>query len=360
MSSLAPIVDAVNWPIVDLPAIIAEACHGRMFILIDDVTRTGEGVLVVPADATASEHICVMAREARGLVCLGLTAMHALSLGLSLQPRRGERRLDTMFAVSIEARAGVSTGISASDRAVTIRTAMDRATTPDCLASPGHVFPVVADAGGILAQPGFCEASLEVMLWAGRRPGATICSVLNDDGTMASEEELVDMSWRLGLRIGRISQVLRARALEDCRVRRVSDETIALTVGDRWSLMRFESNLIKGPRWVIAKGDAAEVEPESFRLRSLSVPTDAALLRPTELHVRAAAATLSGVEAGAVVLEPTFTPEGSPWQGPVHRAIDDAFSRHVLADLGVHLRGSVSRGEADLDAPGVQSAIATG
>jgi 3,4-dihydroxy 2-butanone 4-phosphate synthase/GTP cyclohydrolase II len=192
--------------------LIEEVAAGRTIVLLDDLRRGGEGALVFPADGVNARSITLMALKARGLVCLAITAGRALQLGLMLQPRRGEQRLDSSFTMSIEARHGVTTGISAADRAATIAAAVAADADAASISSPGHIFPVVAADGGILERPGFAEAAIDLMRLAGRSPTAVFCRVLRDDGRMADTASLLALAQEHDLCLGSIGEMVALRA----------------------------------------------------------------------------------------------------------------------------------------------------
>ena len=169
---------------------IDEFRNGRMVVLVDDEERENEGDLVIPAQLATPETINFMAKHGRGLICLALTPGRCHELGLELMPKRNESRHDTAFTVSIEAREGVTTGISASDRSRTIMAAIDPASGPYDIVSPGHVFPLMARDGGVLVRAGHTEAGVDMARLAGLNPSAVICEIMNDDGTMARMSDL--------------------------------------------------------------------------------------------------------------------------------------------------------------------------
>ncbi len=171
--------------------IIEEARRGRMFILVDDEDRENEGDLVIPARWATAEAINFMAKHARGLVCLALTRERVEQLGLSLMSPSNSTRHETAFTVSIEARQGVTTGISAADRARTVAVAIDRSCGPQDVVTPGHVFPLVAREGGVLERTGHTEAAVDIARLAGLTPAGVICEIMNDDGTMARRNDLI-------------------------------------------------------------------------------------------------------------------------------------------------------------------------
>ncbi len=194
-------------PMISTGEIIAELQAGRMVMLTDDEDRENEGDLVMPADIVTAEHINFMITHARGLVCLTLTPDRAKALGLRMMVDDNECPNQTAFTVSIEARQGVTTGISAADRALTIRTAADPRNGPDSIISPGHVFPLVARQGGVMERQGHTEASVDLVKYAGFGAAAVICEILNEDGTMSRLPDLKHFAIKHGLKIGTIAEL---------------------------------------------------------------------------------------------------------------------------------------------------------
>ncbi len=187
--------------------IIREARKGNTFILVDDADRENEGDLVIPAEKVTVETVNFMVREGRGLVCLALDESIVSRLELEMMPRRHESRYGTAFTVSIEARRGVTTGISAADRAHTIRTAIDPVSGPDDISTPGHVFPLLARQGGLLERRGHTEAAVEISKLAGLIPAGVICEILNEDGTMARMPDLVSFASHHRIKIGTVADM---------------------------------------------------------------------------------------------------------------------------------------------------------
>ena len=177
--------------LVPIEEIIDEARNGRMFILVDDEDRENEGDLVIPAQMATPDAINFMATHGRGLICLALTGERIDKLGLEMMSRNNRTRYETAFTSSIEAREGVTTGISAADRARTISVAIDNARGAEDIVTPGHVFPLVAREGGVLVRAGHTEASVDIARLAGLNPSGVICEILNEDGTMARFDDLV-------------------------------------------------------------------------------------------------------------------------------------------------------------------------
>jgi 3,4-dihydroxy 2-butanone 4-phosphate synthase / GTP cyclohydrolase II len=206
--------------------IVAEARAGRMFILVDDAGRENEGDLVLPAQFASATAVNFMARFGRGLICLALTRARARWLGLTLLPRRNGRRDQTAFTVSIEARTGVTTGISARDRARTIAVAIDDATDRNDISTPGHIFPLVACEGGVLGRPGHTEAAVDVSRLAGLAPAGIICEIMNDDGTMARLPDLFRFAKHHGLKVGTIANLIDHRLAACARLPSTADSIV--------------------------------------------------------------------------------------------------------------------------------------
>ena len=182
--------------------LIDEARNGRMFILVDDEDRENEGDLVIPAQMATPDAINFMATHGRGLICLALTKSRVDQLGLDLMSRKNGTRHETAFTVSIEAREGVTTGISAADRARTVAVAIDAAQGAEEIVTPGHVFPLVPREGGVLVRAGHTEAAVDVARLAGLNPSGVICEIMNEDGTMARLDDLVAVAQRHNIKIG--------------------------------------------------------------------------------------------------------------------------------------------------------------
>lgn len=205
MTYSAPIPEASISPI---EAIIAEAAAGRAFILVDAEDRENEGDVVIPAAFATPDAIAFMAREARGLICLAITAERAGRLGLRPMTDTNRSGHGTAFTVSVEAAEGVTTGISAGDRARTIAAAIAPDATADDLVSPGHMFPIVARDGGVLTRAGHTEAAVDIARLAGHEPAGVICEIMNDDGTMSRLPELIVFARKHGLKIGTIADLI--------------------------------------------------------------------------------------------------------------------------------------------------------
>jgi 3,4-dihydroxy 2-butanone 4-phosphate synthase/GTP cyclohydrolase II len=218
-------------PIAPTPQIIAELRAGKMVVLLDDEDRENEGDLILAADFVSAETINFMARHARGLICLTLTAEHARRLGLAPMVAVNGSQHGTNFTVSIEAAHGIATGISAADRAHTIRAAVAAGAGARDVVQPGHVFPVVAQPGGVLMRAGHTEAGCDLTQLAGCTPAAVICEVMNDDGTMARLPDLVTFAQRHGLKIGTIADLIHHRAATESLIERVGRRQVQTAAG---------------------------------------------------------------------------------------------------------------------------------
>lgn len=209
--------DEIASAISPIEEIIGDARRGKMFVLVDHEDRENEGDLVIPARAITPQAVNFMATHGRGLICLAMTAARVDALGLSMMPKRHIGAHDTAFTVSIEAREGVSTGISARDRAHTIAVAVDPGKEATDLVSPGHIFPLRARDGGVLERPGHTEAAVDISRLAGRGAAGVICEIMNDDGSMARLPDLVPYARRHGLKIGTISDLIAYRQRSEAR-----------------------------------------------------------------------------------------------------------------------------------------------
>ena len=191
--------------------IIEDARNGRMYILVDAEDRENEGDLIIPAQFATPDAVNFMAKFGRGLICLAIEAQRADTLGLEPQNKNNGSRFETAFTQSIEAREGVTTGISAADRALTIQVAIDPDSRPDDIVTPGHMFPLIAKDGGVLVRTGHTEASVDISRMAGLNPSAVICEIMNDDGTMARLPDLIGFAQLHGLKIGTIEDLVAHR-----------------------------------------------------------------------------------------------------------------------------------------------------
>src|SRR6185437_13769370 len=260
--------------LVGTEAIINEARNGRMFILVDDEDRENEGDLVIPAQMATPESINFMARHGRGLICLALTKDRADQLGLEPMTRTNRSRLETAFTVSIEAREGISTGISAADRARTIAVAIDSSNGPDAIVSPGHVFPLIARPGGVLARAGHTEAAVDVSRLAGLNPSGVICEIMSEDGSMARLDGLMDFARMHGLKIGTIRDLIAYRLKKDHLVERVASAAFNAISGAPWQAQVFRDKASGEEQLALVHGTLDPDEPVLVRMHSLDLFAD--------------------------------------------------------------------------------------
>ncbi len=260
--------------LVGAEAIIDEARNGRMFILVDDADRENEGDLVIPAQMATPDAINFMARHGRGLICLALTKERVETLGLQPMASSNRSRNNTAFTVSIEAREGISTGISAADRARTVAVAIDSANGADALVSPGHVFPLVAQPGGVLVRAGHTEAAVDVARLAGLNPSGVICEVMREDGTMARLEDLMQFAAANGLKIGTIRDLIAYRLKKDHMVERVATTGFTARSGAEWQAQVFRDKATGAEQLAMVHGTIDPDKPVLVRMHSLDLFAD--------------------------------------------------------------------------------------
>jgi 3,4-dihydroxy 2-butanone 4-phosphate synthase/GTP cyclohydrolase II len=254
--------------------IINEARNGRMFILVDDEGRENEGDLVIPAQMATPDAINFMARHGRGLVCLALTKERADQLGLEPMARTNRSRYETAFTVPNEAREGISTVISAADRARTVAVAIDASHGPDAIVSPGHVFPLVARPGGVLVRAGHTEAAVDVARLAGLNPSGVICEVMREDGSMARLDDLVDFARTHGLKIGTIRDLIAYRLQKDHLVERVATCPFVASSGAQWQAQVFRDKSSGEEQLALVHGTLDPNQPVLVRMHSLDLFAD--------------------------------------------------------------------------------------
>ncbi|NQW53526.1 MAG: 3,4-dihydroxy-2-butanone-4-phosphate synthase [Rhodospirillales bacterium] len=254
--------------------IIEEARKGRMFILVDDEDRENEGDLVIPAQWATPEAINFMAKHARGLICLAMTRERVEQLGLPLMAQNNGTRHQTAFTVSIEAREGVTTGISAADRARTVQVAIDPSCGPQDIVTPGHVFPLVARDGGVLERTGHTESAVDLARLAGLTPAGVICEIMNDDGTMARRNDLITFAQRHGLKIGTIADLIAYRRRYDSIVKRISETALDSTWGGDFRCVVYVNKVTMAQHVALVKGDPAAGGPVMVRMHAVNLFTD--------------------------------------------------------------------------------------
>lgn len=333
-----------------VPEILEDMRNGRMVILVDAEERENEGDLIIPAQMATPDAINFMAKYGRGLICLALTQARASELGLQAMVRRNASRNRTAFTQSIEAREGISTGISAHDRARTIATAIDPTKGESDIVSPGHVFPLIAREGGVLMRAGHTEASVDLARLAGLFPAAVICEIMNDDGTMARLPDLVAFAQRHGLKIGAIEDLIAYRLRNDHLVRPVAKTPIKTTVGD-FDLHVYETTVEPGEHLALVKGDLTAPGPVLVRVHAVNALSDllgAGESPDGDRQIETAMRAIANEGRGVIVLIRDLRPKSvSEWierraQGPKQvegvcerRQVEIGVGSQILTDLGV-------------------------
>ena len=312
--------------LVGAEAVIDEARNGRMFILVDDDDRENEGDLVIPAQMATPDAINFMARHGRGLICLALTRERADQLGLEPMARNNRSRNETAFTVSIEAKEGISTGISAADRARTVSVAIDAANGPDAIVSPGHVFPLVARPGGVLVRTGHTEAAVDVARLAGLNPSAVICEIMSDDGSMARLDDLMDFARTHGLKIGTIRDLIAYRLKKDHLVERTASTLFRAKSGAEWEAQVFRDKASGEEQLALVHGTLNTDEPVLVRMHSLELFAD----------VLGEAGPRSGVLQGAMR---AIEREGAGVVVALHAAAPGSLSRSIDLRAGNPVEG---------------------
>src|SRR5437868_5023968 len=306
--------------------IIDEARNGRMFILVDDEDRENEGDLIIPAQMATPDAVNFMARHGRGLICLALTKERADKLGLEPMARTNRSRNETAFTVSIEAKDGISTGISAADRARTIAVAIDSANDADAIVSPGHVFPLVARPGGVLVRAGHTEAAVDVARLAGLNPSGVICEIMSEDGTMARLADLTDFARSHGLKIGTIRDLIAYRLKKDHLVERVATSPFTACSGRDWQAQVFRDKASGEEQLALVHGMIDPAHPVMVRMHSLDLFAD----------VIGESCPRSGVLQGAMRM---IESQGSGVVVTLHAAAPGSLSRSIDLRAGKPVDG---------------------
>jgi 3,4-dihydroxy 2-butanone 4-phosphate synthase/GTP cyclohydrolase II len=257
----------MSTPFASIEDAIEDVRHGRMVVVVDDENRENEGDLTMAAQFVTPEAINFMATHGRGLICLAMTPDRCEELGLDLMAAKNESPFETAFTVSIEARDGVTTGISAADRARTIQVAIDPETAPRDLVQPGHVFPLKAKAGGVLERTGQTEAAVDLSRLAGLNPAGVICEIMNEDGTMARVKDLVPYCERHGLNMVTVADLIAYRRKHDKLVERVVDTALPTAFGD-FTAVGYRSLVDNKHHVALVKGDVAGKEDVLVRVHS--------------------------------------------------------------------------------------------
>ncbi|WP_338465793.1 3,4-dihydroxy-2-butanone-4-phosphate synthase [Novosphingobium sp. ZN18A2] len=328
--------------LVPIEEIIDEARNGRMFILVDDEDRENEGDLIIPAQMATPDAINFMATHGRGLICLSMTRQRTEQLGLELMSRNNGTRHETAFTVSIEAREGVTTGISAADRARTVAVAVDSAKGREDIVTPGHVFPLVARDGGVLVRAGHTEAAVDISRLAGLNPSGVICEIMREDGTMARLDDLLPFARRHGLKIGTIRDLIEYRRKHDHLVECVAKAPFVSDYGGDWTIKTYRNKVDGSESIVLQKGAVRPGEPTLVRMHGISLHSD--LLGQPGPRKRTLQRSMSEIgKAGSGLIVLLMPSE----QGSISREVSGTtdggmdlraygIGAQILADLGVH------------------------
>jgi len=327
--------------LVPIEEIIDEARNGRMFILVDDEDRENEGDLVIPAQMATPDAINFMATHGRGLICLTLTRARCETLGLELMSRHNGTRHETAFTVSIEAREGVTTGISAGDRARTVAVAIDAAKTKADIVTPGHIFPLIARDGGVLVRTGHTEAAVDISRLAGLNPSGVICEIMKDDGTMARMDDLVPFARRHGLKIGTIRDLIEYRRRHDHLVECVNEAPFVSDYGGDWTIRSYRNKIDGSVHLVLQKGAVMAGTPTLVRMHGISILSD--VLGQPGPRKRILQRAMSAIgEAGSGLIVLLMPSSGEHLQAEIAGQSLEMDLRsygigaQILADMGVH------------------------
>ncbi|MDU9003496.1 3,4-dihydroxy-2-butanone-4-phosphate synthase [Sedimentitalea todarodis] len=317
--------------------IIDAAGRGEMFILVDHEDRENEGDLVIAAEFADANAINFMATHGRGLICLPMSADRVDRLGLPMMAVNNSSRHETPFTVSIEAREGVSTGISAPDRAHTVAVAINEQNTMAALATPGHIFPLRARSGGVLVRAGHTEAAVDIARLAGLKPAGVICEIMNADGTMARLPELVEFATSHHLKIGTISDLIAYRNLNDNLVDQTAQQSVTSEFGGDWDMRIFTDQTHGVEHVTLIKGDITTPEPVLTRTHALHEASDMLGLGPKPARELSRAMELIAEEGRGIVClfrEPRHSLYATEEEGP--RTIKrTGLGAQILSALGV-------------------------
>jgi 3,4-dihydroxy 2-butanone 4-phosphate synthase / GTP cyclohydrolase II len=325
--------------------LIEEARNGRMFILADDEDRENEGDLVIPAQFATPAAVNFMARYARGLICLALTQHRVEQLGLPLMSQSNGSRHSTAFTISIEARDGVTTGISAHDRAHTIAVAINPEASRHDIVTPGHVFPLMAREGGSLVRAGHTEAAVDIARMAGLNPAGVICEIMNDDGSMARLPELVAIAQHHNLKVGTVADLIAYRRRTERLVRRVQEGVLPHAIGGDWKLIVYANTVEYAEHLVLVKGDLSGPEPVLVRMHQVDLLEDI-LGGKDSSSLHGAMRMIAEAGRGAVVMIREVRP--AALSARVARLAEPGHAPSELRDYGIGAQVLLDLGLKDL------------
>ena len=343
--------------------ILEDLRNGRMVVLVDAEDRENEGDLVISAQMATPDAINFMAKNGRGLICLTLTEQRGEQLRLEAMSRHNKARMRTAFTVSIEAREGIATGISAADRARTIATAIDATKDHNDIVSPGHVFPLIAREGGVLVRAGHTEASIDLCRMAGLTPSGVICEIMNEDGTMARMPDLVPFAQRHGLKIGTIEDLIKHRLRHDRIVKPVAKAPIDSAFGGAFTMHVYETTVDPVEHLALVKGDLTKPGPIPVRVHAVNLAGDMLGIPPEmgrDTLLKRAMEMIGKEERGVIVLIRDLQPKAmSQWlternnpaaqaKSGERRQIETGIGSQILRDLGVRQMTLLSNSPASV------------
>ena len=340
MNSITDLSEATGITLSSIEEVIEEAKAGRIFILVDDENRENEGDLCIPAENATPEAINFMAKHARGLICLAMQRSRVEQLGLPLMSQNNATRLETAFTVSIEAREGVTTGISAHDRARTISVAIDPGKTREDIVSPGHVFPLVARDGGTLVRAGHTEAVVDIARMAGMNPAGVICEIMNDDGTMARMPDLIAFAEPHSIKIATIADLINYRRSKESIIERSVETVLNSKYGGAWRMIVYLNKVSYAEHVALIKGDITTETPVPVRMHSLDVMEDVLGDQSGSRgggELQNAMTFISEAGRGIVVLmrEPTPTTLSEKLQRKLKTKDEESIAASELRDYGI-------------------------
>ena len=340
MNSITDLSEATGITLSSIEEVIEEAKAGRIFILVDDENRENEGDLCIPAENATPEAINFMAKHARGLICLAMQRSRVEQLGLPLMSQNNATRLETAFTVSIEAREGVTTGISAHDRARTISVAIDPGKTREDIVSPGHVFPLVARDGGTLVRAGHTEAVVDIARMAGMNPAGVICEIMNDDGTMARMPDLIAFAEQHSIKIATIADLINYRRSKESIIERSVETVLNSRYGGAWRMIVYLNKVSYAEHVALIKGDITTETPVPVRMHSLDVMEDVLGDQSGSRgggELQNAMTFISEAGRGIVVLmrEPTPTTLSEKLQRKLKTKDEESIAASELRDYGI-------------------------
>jgi len=308
--------------------IIAEARDGRMFILVDDEDRENEGDLIIPAQMATPAMVNFMATHGRGLICLAMERSMIDRLGIGMMTSRNRDTHATAFTVSIEAARGVTTGISAPDRARTIQVAIDPESSAQDIVTPGHVFPLQAMDGGTLVRAGHTEAAVDIAKLAGLRPAGVICEIMNDDGSMSRLPDLIAFGQKHNIKVGTIADLIAFRLQNEKLVERVQEQSIDSVHGGAFRLITYKNRLNGTDVYALVKGEVSAGKPTLTRVHAMNVASDVLGAGDSSLHE---AMKVIGREGSGVIV--LFRAMTAPDDKQILRSY--GIGAQVLRDLGI-------------------------